>query len=178
MSNEIKIAVSGKSGCGNSSVSGQLAQRLGVILVNYTFHNMADEEGIPFDELCLMAEKDTKWDYLVDERQIARANAQPCVLGSRLAIWLWKQAELRVYLDAPLEVRASRILKREGGELSTVLEKTRRRDERDHARYQRLYGIDNNAFSFADLVIDTSDKGIEQIVALVLAAWNSRSALA
>ena len=55
---KIKIAVSGKSGCGNSTVSRLLAEKLGLKLINYTFHNMAEEAGIPFEELCLKAEND------------------------------------------------------------------------------------------------------------------------
>ena len=49
---KIKIAVSGKSGCGNSTVSRLLADKLGLKLINYTFHNMAEEAGIPFAEFC------------------------------------------------------------------------------------------------------------------------------
>jgi cytidylate kinase len=34
MSNELRIAVSGKSGCGNTTVSRLLSQRLGIRLIN------------------------------------------------------------------------------------------------------------------------------------------------
>ena len=59
MSSEVRIAVSGKSGCGNTTVSRLLAERLGVRLINYTFHDMAKERGIPFEQLCLLAENIT-----------------------------------------------------------------------------------------------------------------------
>ena len=49
MSSDLKIAVSGKSGCGNSTVSRIVAATLGLRLVNYTFHNMAEERGIEFE---------------------------------------------------------------------------------------------------------------------------------
>lgn len=168
MSNDYKIAVSGKSGCGNTTVSTLLSEKLGIKLVNYTFRNLAREEGLEFEEICRQAEVDPKWDYLVDERQLALANAQPSVLASRLAIWLWKEAQLRVYLQAPLDVRSGRIHKREGGELQAAAEKTRRRDDRDHQRYKTLYGIDNDDLSKADLVIDVSVLTPDQIVAQIL----------
>ena len=64
------IAISGKSGCGNSTVSGLLAKRLKRRLVNYTFHTMADEMKVPFEALLEMASADTSYDRLLDERQV------------------------------------------------------------------------------------------------------------
>ena len=45
MSNNLIIAISGKSGCGNSSVSRIVAERLGLKLINYTFHDIAEGRG-------------------------------------------------------------------------------------------------------------------------------------
>ena len=42
---ELRIAISGKSGCGNTTVSTMLAQRLGIKLINYTFRNLAKDIG-------------------------------------------------------------------------------------------------------------------------------------
>ncbi len=53
-----------------------------------------------------------------------------CVLGSRLAIWVLKEADLKVYLTASSEVRARRIQVREGGSLEQRLDETMRRDAR------------------------------------------------
>jgi cytidylate kinase len=159
----VKIAISGKSGCGNSTVSRIVAKRLGFKLVNYTFHSIAVEIGVSFDEMCELAEKDDKWDLFLDERQVEMAREGDTVLGSRLAIWVLDDADFRVYLDARLPVRATRIHKREGGELEQVAERTKLRDARDHARYLRLYGIDNNKFDFVDLIVDTEDLTPDQI---------------
>jgi cytidylate kinase len=169
MSNKtFSIAVSGKSGCGNTTTSALLAHRLGLQLVNYTFRNLAVDEGLEFEQLRKMAEADDQWDKLVDSRQVEKANAQPSVLASRLAIWVWKEAKLKVYLDASLDVRAQRIHKRENGSLAEKREATRQRDEADHHRYQRLYGINNDDWSFADLVIDVSVLTPDQIVDRIL----------
>ncbi len=43
------IAISGKSGCGNSTVSGIVARKLQFDLVNYTFKNLALERGMTFE---------------------------------------------------------------------------------------------------------------------------------
>jgi len=162
MSNRITgIAVSGKSGCGNTTTSAELAHDLGLILVNYTFRTLATDEGLEFEQVRKLAETDDKWDKLVDSRQVEMANSHPSVLASRLAIWVWKDARLKVYLDAPFEVRAQRIFQRENEKgifknLEEARVHTRLRDEMDHHRYQSLYGIDNDDWSFADLVVDAT----------------------
>ena len=172
-SNISGIAVSGKSGCGNTTVSAQLAHKLGYELVNYTFRNLAVDEGLEFEQVRQLAEVDDRWDKLVDNRQVEKANSHPSVLASRLAIWVWQQARFKVYLNAPLDVRAGRVQKREGGELAEVREATRARDAADHARYLRLYGIDNDQFTFADLVIDVSSLTPEAIVDQILSAYRT-----
>lgn len=158
------IAVSGKSGCGNTTTSALLAHRLGLQLVNYTFRNLAVDEGLAFEELRQLAEKDDRWDRLVDQRQVEKGNATPSVLASRLAIWVWKEAEVKIYLDAPLDIRAKRIHQREGGTFDAIREHTRQRDQADHDRYLRLYGIDNDSWNLANLVVDVSTKTPEVIV--------------
>lgn len=69
-----------------------------------------------------------------------------------------KEADLKVYLYAPVEVRARRIHEREGGDYTRVLEETIERDRLDSERYRKLYGIDNDDFGFADLIIDVEKK--------------------
>ncbi|MBN1518790.1 MAG: AAA family ATPase [Spirochaetales bacterium] len=164
------IAISGKSGCGNSTVSRLLAERLGRTLVNYTFRSMADELEMPFERLLELASGDPSYDRTLDERQVAMAHERDCVIGSRLAIWLVRDARLKVYLHASPEVRAERIRKREGGDPATVLEFTRRRDLVDRERYLSLYGIDNDRYDFADLVINTERMDPERIVNVLVAA--------
>ena len=82
-SKPFRIAISGKSGCGNSTVTGLLSKRLQIKMINYTFHNIAEDQGIEFRELCRMAEEDPKWDYFVDENQVKLAMEDSSVLGSR-----------------------------------------------------------------------------------------------
>jgi cytidylate kinase len=154
----MRIAVSGKSGCGNTTVSRLLAERMGVRLINYTFHDMAKERGIPFEELCLLAENDNQYDRYLDRRQVELALEGSCVLASRLAIWLLEQADLSVYLYASAKVRARRISKREGTQWRQSLQDLEVRDARDRNRYLKLYGMDIDNYDFADLVVNT-EKG-------------------
>lgn len=159
----IKIAISGKSGCGNSTVSRIVAESLGLRLVNYTFRALAEEKGISFEEVRRRAEEDDSWDRYLDKRQVELATEGNCVLGSRLAVWMLEDADLTVYLTASLAVRAARIQRREGGDFDEVMRKTHARDEHDRQRYRTLYGIDNNEYGFVDLAIDTENLAAEEV---------------
>jgi cytidylate kinase len=163
-----KIAISGKSGCGNTTVSGMVAEALGFRLINYTFRNLAEDKGMTFRELHSLAQHDSSWDRYLDTRQVELAQDGNCVLGSRLAIWVLKDADLRVFLTASPEVRARRILRREGGNLTKVKEETRHRDAKDRQRYLSIYGIDNDNYQFADLVINTDNILPDQITKMIL----------
>lgn len=169
-------AISGKSGCGNTTVSRLLADNLGFKLVNYTFHTMAEEMGIPFEELLERAKTDPAYDRKLDKTQVALASEGDCVIGSRLAVWLLKDKAFTVYLSVSPEIRAGRLVKREGGSLEDVMAFTAYRDKMDHERYLKLYGIDNDRFSFVDLVVKADEMNPAQIVEAIKNASGSLKA--
>lgn len=153
----MKIAISGKSGCGNSTVSKLIAEKLNLKFINYTFRIMAEEKGMDFEKMCILAETDYSYDRSLDQKQKELASEGNCVTGSRLAIWLLEDADIKVFLDAPVKVRAERIHKREEGNFEEVLKKTIDRDKRDTERYKAIYEIDNNKYKeVSDIVIDTT----------------------
>lgn len=166
----LRIAISGKSGCGNTTASCLIAERLNIKHINYTFRNLAKDWGVSFEEVRKQAELDDRVDRELDEKQTAMAMADSCVLGSRLAIWLLKEADLKVYLDVPLSERAQRVHKRESGDLSVKMQETNERDTLDRQRFLRLYGIDNNEFGFADLIINNARLNPSQVADLVIDA--------
>lgn len=166
------VAISGKSGCGNSTVSLLLAERLRFRYINYTFKAMAAERGITFEEMLLLANADPSYsfDRALDAKQVELAHEGDCVVGSRLAMWLLPDATLRVYLTGSLEVRATRIQAREGAGFAGKLAFTKERDESDHRRYLDIYGIDNDDLSSADLIVNTELWLPEAIVDIVATA--------
>jgi cytidylate kinase len=173
---EIRIAVSGKSGCGNTTVSRIVAESLGLRFINFTFRALAEEKGLSLPEVLERAAGDDAWDREVDERQVFLARQEGgCVLGSRLAIWMLKEADLKVYLRAKPLTRARRILKREGGVLEEVAAFTEERDKQDRERYIRIYQIDNDDYAFADLIVDTDELEPLQIADLIMAKARQKS---
>ena len=175
---EMKIAISGKSGCGNTTVSRLLAETLGLRFINFTFRSLAQEKGLDLKEILALAAKDDSWDKEVDSRQVVLAREKGgCVLGSRLAIWMLPEADLKVFLKARPETRAKRIKNREGGSLKNIAEFTAERDIQDHERYLRIYNIDNDDYSFADLVIDTDDISPVDVTKKILAELKKKQSV-
>jgi len=172
---DAKIAVSGRSGCGNTTVSRLVADTLGIRFINFTFRNLAQERGIELKEILELAAKDDSWDREVDSRQVELARkGGGCVLGSRLAIWMLPEADLKVYLTATPEIRAKRIQSREGGSLDHIAEFTADRDKHDHERYLKIYNINNDDYSFADIIINSDDINPTEITEMIVAELNRK----
>ncbi len=173
MLNNIKIAISGRSGCGNTTVSRMVADKLNLKFINYTFRTMAEEKGISFDAVRKLAEESNSIDMELDKKQVYLAAEGNCVLGSRLAIWMIDDADLKVYLTASSSVRAGRIANRENSILEEKIAETEDRDQKDSARYKKIYAIDTNDYSFADIVIDTEKNNVNGVVDIILTAVES-----
>ena len=171
MKKDVKIAISGRSGCGNTTVSKMIADTLDLSFINFTFRNLASERGIDLKTVLALAENDDSWDKEVDFRQVKMARESGgCVLGSRLAIWMLEEADLKVYLYASSQIRAQRICKREGGCMEEITAFTTMRDKMDHDRYLKFYNIDTNDYSIADIVIDVDTLAPQEIVDRIIAA--------
>ncbi len=167
---DVRVAISGKSGCGNTTVTTLLSQKLGVKMINFTFRQLAQEKGLTLEQVIENAKTDDSYDIAVDTRQVELARKESCVLGSRLAVWMLKEADLKVYLKLDDDVRAARIFNREGGDIEKIKAFTAMRDGEDSRRYKKLYGIDNNDYGFVDLVIDataTPDEIVDKILSVL-----------
>jgi len=172
---DVKIAISGKSGCGNTTVSRLVADALGLRFINFTFRNLAEEKGLSLKKVMELAATDDSWDRKVDSYQVELARKDGgCVLGSRLAIWMLPEADLKVYLTAKPETRAKRIHVREGGLLSDIAKSTAERDKADNRRYLKIYNIDNDDYSLADIVIESDDISPEETAGRIIAELNKK----
>ncbi|AGT27758.1 Cytidylate kinase [Borrelia miyamotoi] len=167
----MRIAVSGKSGCGNTTISGLLAQHYGLKLINYTFHDIAREKNMSFDKFYekeIIGRNDYYWDEYLDSKLLEFSKEDNTVLASRLAIWLSKNADLRIYLYAKIEIRAERIINREGGMYSDILRSTFNRDSNDSRRYLSVYNINvDNYLDVADFIVDTTDRSANKVFELI-----------
>jgi cytidylate kinase len=165
------ITVSGPGGSGKSTLAASLADRLGYDHVSGgdIFREIAAERDLSPLELNKLAEEDDQIDRDLDRRlrSTARDN-DDLVLESRLAGWMaGDYADLRIWLDAPLDVRAARIADREDKPAEQAREETVARADSEKLRYEEYYGIDIDDLTIYDLVINTARWGPEGVLELV-----------
>lgn len=167
------ITVSGPPGSGLTTLSEGLAGALDCAHVSggEVFREMAADRGLNLSGLTARAGESEAIDRELDRRldRIAEewaAAEKPFVLESRLAGWIaGDRADLRIWVDAPEEVRVARIRDREemGAEM-------RVREVIEKQRYESYYGIDLADRSIYDLAINTARWRPDDAIAVVLTA--------
>lgn len=165
----MRIAISGLSGSGKNAVGERVAEKLGIRGIGLTFKSMAEEKGVELLEFQRMAERNPKYDRGLDSRIRKEAKKGSCVLFTWLGPWIVK-ADLRVWLNAPEEVRASRIARRDGMKKGEALRHLRRRDRDNRRRYRRLYGIDILDHSGFDMELNSSSFTPGGLASIIIAA--------
>lgn len=170
-----KITLSGPPGSGKSTVARLLADRLFVPLYSAgaIFREEAKRQGLSLEAFGRLAEEDESIDRSLDEAMLKLLREEDAgVFEGRLTGWLaftHKIPALKVYLDAPLDVRVQRIQKREGSADPTAIREAVLTRERSEAkRYRRLYGVDVRDTSFYDLVVETARLSPEEVVRRIL----------
>ena len=167
------LTVSGPPGCGATTLCERLADAMGCPYVSGgdIFRELAEDRDMSLNQLTAKADEDDEIDRALDQRlqQIAEkwgtAN-KPFILESRLAGWLaGDRADIRIWLDAPKEVRLDRIEDR----IETEAE-MRVREVSEAGRYESYYEIDIADRSFYDLEINTARWSKQGVFTLVRAA--------
>lgn len=161
------ITVGGLIGSGKTTVAKALAKafKLKHVSAGEVFRSMAEERGLSLEELTKLAEKNHGLDREVDEKQKKLVKSYAVVDG-RLSGWLL-DADLKIWLKAPLEIRAKRVAKRESKSVGQALEETKRREESETKRYGKIYKIDISDMSPYNAVIDTSLWDAEEVTSII-----------
>lgn len=166
------ITISGPPGSGKSTLSRLLSAQLGMELVSMgdVFRKLAQDRCMSLEEFGLLAQRDEKIDRKLDEEQkkIAKENDN-IILEGRLSGFL-VDANLKVWLKAPLEVRAGRIAQRENKSAAKAMAETSERERCERERYLKYYNIDISDLSVYDFVIDSTRWSPEEITEIVVKA--------
>ena len=141
----MKITVSGPPGSGTTTLARSIAEKHGfeLICAGEMFRDLAQEKGLSIAEFGEIAEKDVSIDALIDVRQKEAARTRDnIVVEGRLSGWMVEDADLRIWLDAPIACRAKRIAARDGMDEYTARDLTLRREESERTRYRNYYRIE------------------------------------
>ena len=166
------VTVSGPPGCGATTLVEGIAEALdcGYVSGGELFREIAAERGMSLSQLTAETGESEEIDRALDRRlrRIAEkwgtAN-KAFVLESRLAGWIaGNRADIRIWLDAPDEVRADRTADRP--EMTSEMQV---REVIEEQRYKSYYGIDLSDRSIYDLVVNTGRWDAEATLDLALA---------
>ena len=157
------LTVSGPPGSGKSTNAAALADRFDLDHVSGgdIFRELAAERGLSPVEFNELAEEDDQIDRDLDRRlRDIAVERDDVVLESRLAGWLAADhADIKIWLDAPREIRAERIADREEKPVDVARQETARRENSEALRYKEYYNIDIRDLTIYDITCNTARWG-------------------
>ena len=180
------ITICGGLGSGKSSTAKKVATALEYrhFSSGDFFRQVGLELGLSVTETNIRAETDPKIDEMTDQKLRDMNKEEKVVIDSRTA-YHWIPESFKVYLDLPVNIAHQRILnnlkdnafrqksEQDASTPEEVLAKMSERFESEQKRYWDLYKINNRDMSNFDLVIDTNENNLEQVVEIVLEAYKN-----
>ena len=173
------IVLNGDLGSGKSTVSIELAKRLGLrrISVGDLYREMAQQRQMTALQLNLHAELDQAVDGYVDQLQQDIADSgEQLIVDSRLA-WHFFTDALKVHMITEPGEAARRVLARPSGpaESYTSIEeakaKLRERSDSERNRFLTRYGVDKARLRNYDLICDSTRASSNEVVGHIIAAY-------
>lgn len=141
-----------------------------LVSVGDIFRKQAEDRCMSLEEFGLLAKSDEDIDRRLDEEQKKIAEEKDNIILEGRLSGFFVRADLKVWLKAPVEVRAERIAQREEKPVAKATAETKDREECERERYIKYYNIDTNDLSVYDLVIDSSRWSAEEISEIVAKA--------
>lgn len=177
------ITIAGLHGTGKTTVGKLVAATLGLAhhSTGQVFRDMAREHGMSLVEFSEHAAGRDEIDVELDERMKQLGHAGNAVLDGQLCWYFLSDiADHKVFLTCNEAVRIARVHERElkgGGGLLTLEDarhETIERERIEQARYKKIYGVDLSDMTMVlanhDIVVDTTTRTIQDVVAAVLDA--------
>lgn len=162
----MRILLSGLSGTGSTTAAKRIAADLELhyIYGGAIFRRRAQELGIPLEDLVKSLEEDPEKEREVDNRLLEAGCQDDVLIESRTIGWLFPRdvPALRIWLTCDLDERLRRVEDRENHPRSRV--NLLVRESSDNRRYRALYGIEPEDFSPFDLVLDTTNLSVDEVV--------------
>lgn len=135
------------------------------------FRRLAADRSLPLEQFSRLAETEADFDRWIDARQEEEAKKrEDVIVEGRLSGFIIRDADLKIWLKAPEEIRARRIAAREHITYETALSGMRVRERSERARYMSYYEIDLKDLTVYDLIIDTSQWSEEATVGIITIA--------
>ncbi len=170
------ITIGGLHGTGKSSVADSLAETFGLrrASAGTVFRELAAARGVSIEEFSRIAQTDPTVDRQLDEGIKREAENGNVIIDGQLAAWMaGENADLNIFLVAPLDVRVARIARRDGISLEEAMHETLAREESERQRYLKYYGIDISDLSIYDIILNTGKYTLKGVISVLKVAVES-----
>lgn len=167
----MRITVSGLPGSGTTSLSRYLANRHGfeMISAGEVFRQCAKEHNMELAEFGRLAERDPSYDKMIDRRQKEIAESKDnIIVEGRLSGWMVANADLKIWVFAPIDCRLKRIVFRDQiPDENTAKSITLEREKCEAGRYRSYYDINIEDLSIYHIILNSEKWGVEELGAIV-----------
>jgi len=167
----MRITVSGLPGSGTTSLARYLSERHGFSMISAgeVFRQLAEEHNMGLSEFGRLAQENPSFDKMIDARQKEIAGQRDnIIIEGRLSGWMVTDADLRIWLFAPIGCRIKRIVFRDQiADEKTAERITIEREESEAGRYHSYYTIDINDLSIYQIILNSEHWGIEGLGSII-----------
>jgi cytidylate kinase len=164
------ITLGGLAGTGTTTTAELLSEKLDIpyISAGYVFRQMASERGMSVLEFSEFAEGNDDIDKEIDKRQAELAKSSDnLIVEGRLSAY-FVEADLKLWLVTPFDVRSQRIAERESKSVDVASEEIIVREESEALRYMDIHNIDIKNMDIYDLIINTGTFNSEEVSEIIL----------
>ena len=164
------ITIGGLAGTGTTTAAQLLSEKMGIdyISAGYVFREMAREHNMSVLEFSAFAEGNDDIDKEIDKRQAELAkSADNLIVEGRLSAY-FVEADLKLWLVTPFDVRSGRIAERESKSVELASEEIIAREKSEALRYMDIHNIDISNMDIYDLIINTGTFVPEKVSEIIL----------
>ena len=165
------ITVGGLAGTGTTTTAVDLSEKLNIpyISAGFVFREMAAERGMSVLEFSEFAEGNDDIDKEIDKRQAEKAkSAENLIVEGRLSAYFVDNADLRVWLVTPFDVRSKRISDREDKSVEVAKSEIITREKSEALRYIEIHNIDISNMDIYDIIINTGTFNPENVSEIII----------
>ncbi|WP_298521061.1 (d)CMP kinase [uncultured Methanobrevibacter sp.] len=165
------ITIGGLAGTGTTTLAEKLSEKLDIhyISAGFIFREMAAEKGMSVLEFSEFAEGNDDIDKEIDKRQAEKAkSAENLIIEGRLSAYFVDNADLRLWLVTPFDVRSGRIAQREDKTVDVAKSEIITREKSEALRYKEIHNIDISNMDIYDLIINTDSFDPESISEIII----------
>ena len=164
------ITIGGLAGTVTTTLAELLSEKLDIpyISAGFVFREMAAEKGMSVLEFSEFAEGNDEIDKEIDKRQAEIAkSSENLIIEGRLSAY-FVEADLKLWLMTPFEVRSKRIAQREDKSVDVAKSEIITREKSEALRYKEIHNIDISNMEIYDLIVNTDSFDPESISEIII----------